>query len=304
MPSYVTHDDFAARVRKAAPPAIARSCEAAPDAYSWGSQGPDPFFFDLCGGTARLGGQMHRGRIAEAFEALAARAGRSEAAAAYVFGFCTHYALDRTAHPYVGHQLRRLMARYGIGEAAAHKLCETDLDAAVLLAQGKDPAKEPAYRLLNAGTPARAAVCDMLAAAGNAAGGRVTAKDAERSMRAMHEVYRLLHQPGALGAALRCGEKLARQPGALSAMIRRSELLPDDSLNEARRVWLDGQGRPRREDFWTLLETEALPFALKLQRAACAAIRKGQPFPPELFDRDYSGNPLPGLTEACGADCK
>lgn len=293
MPSYVTHHHFAGLVRKAAPPAIARICAAAPGAYDWGSQGPDPFFFAVGSDRiARLGGQMHRTGIAASFEAMAEKAGDSVPALAYLFGFCTHYALDCTAHPYIEGQTRRLMAQYGVGSSAAHKLCEADLDTAVLLEQGRDPVRYPAYRLLDAGTPARPAVCEMLAAAGNAAGGSVTADDAGRSLRAICEVYRLLHEGRVLGGALRFGERLARQPGALSAMLRQPELLPDDSLNLSHRVWLDWEGRAHTDDFRTLMETDALALAVKLQKAACAASRRGRPFPPGLFTRDYSGRLL------------
>ncbi len=293
MPSYVMHHHFAKLVQDAAPRAVAQVCEAAPDAYFWGSQGPDPFFFAVCNGdTAKLGGKMHRGSIGEAFNAIAAQASGSAAGTAYLFGFCTHYALDRTAHPYIEDQTRRLMAHYGIGSSAAHKLCETDLDASVLLERGEDPATYPAYRILDSETPSRAVIGSLLAAAGNAAGGEVSAQDASRALRAMYEVYRLLHERRALGGALRIGERLARQPGVLSAMIRRSELLPDDSLNRARRAWLDWEGRTHTEDFRSLMEADALAFALKLQRAACAAARRGCAFPPELFDRDYSGRQL------------
>lgn len=290
MPSYVMHHYFAELVREAAPSVIAGVCKAEPDAYFWGCQGPDPFFYRADRiRIARLGGAMHRGGIAEAFIALAGRAGDSPAAQAYLFGFCTHYALDRTVHPYIEDQGRRLMTHYGIGSSAAHKLCETDLDTAVLLKQGKDPVSEPAYRLLDVQTETCTAAAEMLAAAGNAAGGRVTAREALGALRAMRRVYRLLQERRWVERPLRCGERLLRAPGELSVMIRRAQLLPEDSLNRAHRVWTDWEGRPHTEDFQFLTETKALLFALDLQQAACAVCRRGRAFPRELFLRDYSG---------------
>lgn len=133
MPSFVMHHYFAARVCELAPPELARICTAAPAAYSWGSQGPDPFFFiPLSGASAQLGGRMHRGHIAEVFRAMAQAAHGSAVALAYLLGFCTHYALDRTVHPYIETQTQRLMKEYQLSNSAAHKLCEADLDAEVL----------------------------------------------------------------------------------------------------------------------------------------------------------------------------
>ena len=195
MPSFVMHHYFAARVCELAPPELARICTAAPAAYSWGSQGPDPFFFiPLSGASAQLGGRMHRGHIAEVFRAMAQAAHGSAVALAYLLGFCTHYALDRTVHPYIETQTQRLMKEYQLSNSAAHKLCEADLDAEVLRWRGvTDPAKEPAYKLLNASSPEVPEAARMLAAAGNAVGGQVTAAKAAQAMHLIHLAYAVFH---------------------------------------------------------------------------------------------------------------
>ena len=294
MPSFVTHHYFAVRVRRAAPPAIACLCENAPAAYAWGSQGPDPFFF-YPSTLSRLGGRMHRSGIAETFRAMADAAGESPAALAYLLGFCTHYARDRTVHPYIEDQTRRLSVNYRLSGSAAHKLCETDLDSAVLLRLGKAvPASEPAYRLLDTEAPECREAARLLSAAGNAAGGAVTAGQAKDALRCMYQVYRFLHRSRAGRRLLPMGEAALHQPGALSSMFRRNTLLPEDSPNRAHRIWLDWEGRPHTEDFRTLMERDALPFALVLQRAACAACRRGNPFPEGMFSMDYSGRRFGG----------
>lgn len=290
MPSFVTHWYFAAQVREAAPPAIARLCTSASDAFFWGSQGPDPFFFDLSHPEiAGLGGKMHRSAIYPAFSALAAETGRSPSALAYLFGFCTHYALDRTTHPYIESQSRRLMAHYGVDESAAHKLCEADLDTAVLLECGKDPETCAAYRFLDTETPFRGEIARMLAAAGRAAGGSVTTGDALRAMHGMRTVYRLLHEGRGIAEILSFGERLAHHPGAVSSMFRQGKLLAEDSLNTARRVWLGRDGKPRTDSFCMLMGRDALTFAVQLLLPICAAARRGTPLPPEMFTLDYSG---------------
>ncbi len=293
MPSYITHYSFADQVRRQAPPAAVRACETVPAAYFWGSQGPDPFFFALGNGhIMQLGGRMHRTAVLDVFQAMAEAVGDSAAAFAYLLGYCTHYALDRAVHPYIEDQAHRLSVRYRLSESAAHKFCEADLDAAVLLADGRPaPAAVPAFRLLDL------SCCDaaarMLAVGGNAAGGTVTAGQAERAMRTMRKVYGMLHYSRRAEKILRVGESLFGQLGMLSAMIRPNRLLPEDSLNRAHRVWLDWEGRSCREDFYTLVERDALPDALVLQRAVCAACRLGRPLPGQLFRLDYGGKKLP-----------
>ncbi|MDE7035276.1 MAG: hypothetical protein K2O74_03395, partial [Eubacteriales bacterium] len=79
---------------------------------------------------------------------------------------------------------------------------------------------------------------------------------------------------------------------AVSSMIRRGSLLPEDSLNTARRVWLSRSGRPRTDSFEMLMEGDALALAGQLQRAACAAVRRGKTLPEDLFPLDYSGREL------------
>lgn len=294
MPSFVMHHYFAARVCETAPPELARVCTAAPAAYSWGSQGPDPFFFlPLRGKSARLGSRMHRGNIAEAFQAMAQEAHGSAAALAYLLGFCTHYALDRTVHPYIEAQTRQLMEHYQLSGSAAHKLCETDLDAALLRWRGSvDPAAEPAYKLLDTASAEVPEAARMLAAAGNAAGGRISAAKAEQSMHFMRAAYTLFHYGRNGRNGLARAEDALHCTGAVSPLLRQSQPLPEDTPNRSRRVWEDWEGRTHTETFRTLAEETALPFARTLQLAACAACRRGQPFPERLFLLDYSGRQL------------
>lgn len=288
MPSFIAHHAFAAEAAHAAPTAAARLCAAFPTAYSWGSQGPDPFFFSP---WARVGSALHHGAGTVAvFQSMADAAGGSPAALAYLLGFCTHYAFDCTVHPYIEDQTRLLMARRSLSSAAAHKLCETDLDAGILRAHGyASPSTVPAYRLLDVSAPECREAARLLAAAGG-----VTPRQARAAMRSMRCIYRLLHGGGAVRTVLPLIEDALGQRQAVSSMLRADAPLPEDTPNRARRVWRDWDGEPHTEDFRTLAERHALPLALKLQRAACAAVRKGVPFPDGLFPLNYSGQRVNG----------
>ena len=294
MPSFVMHHYFAARVCELAPPELARICTAAPAAYSWGSQGPDPFFFiPLSGASAQLGGRMHRGHIAKVFRAMAQAAHGSAVALAYLLGFCTHYALDRTVHPYIETQTQRLMKEYQLSNSAAHKLCEADLDAEVLRWRGvTDPAKEPAYKLLNASSPEVPEAARMLAAAGNAVGGQVTAAKAAQAMHLIHLAYAVFHYGRGSQKGIVLAERALHCPGAVSTLFRQSQPLPGDTPNRSHNTWKDWEGAAHTETLRALAEETALPFARTLQLAACAACRRGQPFPEHLFRLDYSGRQL------------
>jgi len=294
MPSFVMHHYFAARVCELAPPELARICTAAPVAYSWGSQGPDPFFFiPLSGASAQLGGRMHRGHIAEVFRAMVQAAHGSAVALAYLLGFCTHYALDRTVHPYIETQTQRLMKEYQLSNSAAHKLCEADLDAEVLRWRGvTDPAKEPAYKLLNASSPEVPEAARMLAAAGNAAGGQVTAAKAAQAMHLIHLAYAVFHYGRGSQKGVALAERALHCPGAVSTLFRQSQPLPGDTPNRSHNTWKDWEGAAHTETLRTLAEETALPFARTLQLSACAACRRGKPLPEHLFRLDYSGRQL------------
>lgn len=290
MPSFVTHCVFARLVLREAPPAAAQLCKALPAAYAWGSQGPDPFFFSPFAGT---GSRLHQGRnSAEVFSAMAAAA-EKPAAASFLLGFCTHYALDCVVHPYIEDCTRRLMEMEGLSNAAAHKRCESDLDAAVLRSLNYErPSAVPAYLFLGIhGTEWRASA-HLLAVAGKAAGSQVSDRAAQGSMCLMRRFYELLHK-NQMETLLRLAEAAAGQPEMLSSMCRPDAPRTVDILNRGRRVWTDWDGAPHTEDVRTLIRERAIPLALRLQACACAARRGGALFPAALFRLDYSGRQLP-----------
>ena len=112
-----------------------------------GAQGPDVFFFHRAfpwqpgkrGFQAGL--DMHHGspqRLLQAFADSARHAQNAAYAKGYLQGFLCHYALDRTAHPFVLYwqqQLRRQQPGYAKTDSQYHFRIESALDTLILQRQ-------------------------------------------------------------------------------------------------------------------------------------------------------------------------
>ena len=130
MPSYVTHHIFAQTVQRVTGDSVAHIAASYPAGYRWGAQGPEPlsqYHTPFPSQTHRLAQRMRTEPPAPLFEALceAAVQEHNTAALAYVFGFCTNYALDRVTHAFIAAQAERL-ALYvpGYSAEARRKLAE------------------------------------------------------------------------------------------------------------------------------------------------------------------------------------
>ena len=120
MPAIITHHIFGEDVLRTLPAGMVKGEEEVL-AFLLGNQGPDPLFarFSTAPSVAvrcrRLGHAMHNGRVVEA--AFAMRDGVSHlpvaderVGRAFALGALGHYALDRTAHPFVFAQQEALAA--------------------------------------------------------------------------------------------------------------------------------------------------------------------------------------------------
>lgn len=144
MPALITHYQFAlrvfARLKQRGTPVADRN------AGLLGAQGPDLFFFHRIlpwePGTsyARQGVKMHKLSPAAIFEGFRevinlASGPERERILGYVEGFFCHYALDRTAHPFVLYwqqRLREEQPSYGTSDHTYHFRIESALDTLVL----------------------------------------------------------------------------------------------------------------------------------------------------------------------------
>lgn len=109
MPSYATCHIFAATVQRVTSDAVAHIIDSAPSAYRWGAQGAAPlrmYHAPFPSSLHRVADELRTKPPAQLFEALcqAAVDARNTAALAYVFGFCTNYALSRVTSRFLDEQ--------------------------------------------------------------------------------------------------------------------------------------------------------------------------------------------------------
>ena len=145
MPAIITHHIFGEDVLRTLPAGMVEGEEEVL-AFLLGNQGPDPLFarFSTVPSVAvrcrRLGHAMHDGRVVEA--AFAMRDGVSHlpvaderVGRAFALGALGHYALDRTAHPFVFAQQEALAAAEASLAGASselHAVIESDVDSWIL----------------------------------------------------------------------------------------------------------------------------------------------------------------------------
>lgn len=302
MPSLVAHHHFAVMVEQAAETDLAYADAQSPLAYRWGAQGPDILFYHNApfgSRTALLGRQMHQHHIAESFTAMIQTAAklRNVSALSYILGFCTHYCLDRHIHPYIADMIRTKLFDYcDYDEDGCHRLCEADLDAAVITHYiSADQAGFEAFRLLDPMPQAARLIGKLLTAVGHEVYGIQTSPArVESAMRTMRTVHTLLHAGSETAKAqIASLERLFGKPGLLTSMMRPKEPLPIDCENLQHNVWHKASVPhvDRTESFFDLMEG-AIPAALVLQRAVYNCYYKGTPLSPLFFPADYNGIPL------------
>lgn len=295
MPYYVTHHIFAATVQRVTGDAAAHTAALYPAAYRWGAQGPDPLFYyhaPFSGAVGKLAHRMHDEPPDRLFEALCATALQQHdtAALAYLFGFCTHYALDRVAAPLIEAQADRL-ALYmpGYSAAARHGLVWSDLDS-IMIAEyiSCDPAGFEAYRLLDP----NAAECTVLArvlagACKNVYGAHLSPAAVYRALHDMRRVLHLAHTGSHARGHVLTLERMFGKAGLASSLIRPNEPLPADCANLEHRAW-QSNGVERTDSFPDLFDA-AVPLAVSLQRAVLDRYYQQKPLDPRFFPTDFNG---------------
>ena len=141
MPAFVAHSLFGADVLDALPPQIKRLVQQYSAAYEWGLQGPDILFYhiprpsDGGGRLNRLGIRLHREKTDELWNLLIRylRTIQNQAdfnqSLAYVLGFCCHYALDSSAHPYIFYLQHQVEQELPLKKhRGLHNRLESDID--------------------------------------------------------------------------------------------------------------------------------------------------------------------------------
>lgn len=295
MPSFTTHHIFAATVQRVTGDSAARIAAAYPAGYRWGAQGPEPLLLYHLPFPSQLHRLAHRMRTeppAELFEALCAAAAqeRNTAALAYVFGFCTNYALDRVTHAFIQAQADRLaLFMPGYSAEARRKLAESDIDG-ILIADyiAAEPAKFEAFRLLDPNAPECTVLARVVArAAKQAYGTRVAPASVYRSLHDMRRILHLAHNGSHVRARLERLERITGKSGLASSLIRPAEPLAADCANQAHRPWLS-DGVERTDSFTDLFDA-AVPLAVSLQRAVLERYYQQKPLDPRFFPTNFAG---------------
>ncbi len=213
------------------------------------------------------------------------------AALAYVFGFCTNYALSRVTSRFIDEQADRL-ATYmpGLSAAARRQLAASDIDG-IMIEDYIDTASADyaAYRLLDADAPECTAAARVLAQAVHATlGTHVSPAAVYRGMHDMRHILRLAHGGAPVRSRLQKLEHLLGRSGMASSFIRPAEPLAADCANREHRPWQSTNGE-RTESFGDLFDA-AVPLAVSLQRAVLDRYFQDKPLDPRFFPSDFNGN--------------
>ena len=302
MPALVSHHRFAASALAQAQPYLANAAAAAPMAFRWGAQGPDILYYyqplyenHIC----RTGHRIHNERAARMFSALTADCARQNTpeATAYLLGFCCHYILDRSAHPFVTYMANyRLDPLYPwMSHTALHNLCEAELDRALIeRIHPGGSADFRAYVLLSCDAKCLNAIAPLLShAVWNVYGTRVTPKTVKSCMRSMLRMQRMLHdKSGRRTAAVSWLETRLGSPGAVSSLMRPTHPLDADCLNLDHRAWIDAATPHMRcyTDYFQIFD-RSQRFAAQLMDVCYDAVQTGAPLPEELVQLSFMGLP-------------
>ncbi len=141
MPAFTTHYLFGVKAyHHLKPGPLRHSISRYHGVYSFGEQGPDPFFFSPLSYLRKAGNPadyMHEDNLGSLILAMADRVAalpegkKKQCLLAYTAGFIGHYELDSAMHPYVYGRtdpaLNRKSEQYG-----EHFFLENDLDVALL----------------------------------------------------------------------------------------------------------------------------------------------------------------------------
>lgn len=138
MPDFTTHHIFGQQVLTALSPAQKGAIEANFGAYCWGLQGPDLLYFHrhiLAGSSLpQYGRTMHQLKTGALFEEFGRilvdrrQCQDYDIMRAYFFGFCCHYCLDSSVHPYVFSRQRDMEAGREMTDNRVHWELEAGID--------------------------------------------------------------------------------------------------------------------------------------------------------------------------------
>ncbi len=298
MPAFSTHSIFASIVRRVTDDTAAHTIELYPSGYTWGAMGPDPLYYyhvPFKGASSALARRMHEEPSMPLFEALcnSANEKHSNAALAYVLGFCTHYALDRVSNDFLDAQADKLsvfMPKWS--EDTRRRMVESDIDGSMIAEYiSPDPGNYMAYRVLDP----NAAECIVLA--------KTISETAKSVYRVRFSPAAVYHALGNMRRAMHLAhnsvpskDKLERienffgREGSASSMLRPEKPLPAGCANKEHLPWYS-KGEARTESFFDLFDA-AVPLAVSLQKAVIENFYQRKPLDQRFFPTNFKGEPI------------
>ncbi len=283
------------------------------DAFLLGAQGPDLFFFHRILPWERgisyvhEGVRMHKMSPARLFAGFRDRMLEAEGKEraimrGYVQGFFCHYALDRTAHPFVGYWqqvLRQERPAYGKADHTYHFCIESALDTWILRREtGRLPRDFPLLKVLPGDDPAVDRAIGQLYAPLFSRWFGVEARP-EHLAKAPQDMRQILwlitDRAGWRRQALRPVEWVSRRGHFASCLLRPQTVEDWDYANEAHRPWhnLDDPSLVSTDGFWELMET-ATAEAAEMIAGFDQALAHRRSLLEITGDRGFASN-LPGV---------
>jgi len=228
------------------------TCDPLPRLYLWGAQGPDVWFYHgllhPVHSLRKVGNLLHARNVEATLSHMAEAAAGDRLRLTYFAGFLTHYALDKTAHPYV-HSF--------CGSHAWHTRFEADCDAALLALLGTDCGETPpALTMPPLTAKEQSAFCAMQGAAAKGSGVTGCEKPLRLLARKIPAVLRM--QRDKKGRKLRFLQGVERLFFGQKPVVSRFVFplaVEKDVLNLRREPWpVPWSGEERTEDFLCLMD--------------------------------------------------
>lgn len=315
MPALITHHLFGESSAALLPENVITGEEELL-AFLLGNQGPDPFFFHVFGAPTatsashQLAHRMHDEHMTAAFTALRDGVGHlpvhdAGIGRAFALGMLSHYALDRSAHPFIyAQQYAIIAANSELDDAGSevHAVIEADLDSWMLWTRRRATVHDcpPAGELARTDRICRVAGALTSQVAWAAFGIDLSATEYAAVVDDMELCYRAIEPSGSLkNRALGTLERIARPHSQLTSLSHRVTTSDDCWVaNLSHLPWENPfAGGTSQDSFQTRFDAALDGWPALAQ----AFTHGGEELRRAINGLNYSGRPL-GTAEECPED--
>ena len=313
MPALITHHLFGEESVERLPAGIVTTDEER-IAFLIANQGPDPFFFRArtphLRSCMKLAQRMHAAHISRQFAALRDGVSRlperdATLGRAFALGLLAHYALDRTAHPFVYAQQWGIQAadpELANASSEVHAVIESDLDVFMLQLKRNGATVAdypPCEEIVTSDRINRVAGTLMSYVAYAAFDITLGGQEYGGSVADMQLAYKLIEPAGtARSEGISMIESVVRPHSLLGALAHRVTIqVPAGAANLAHHPWENPfTNEPSTEDF-----DQVFSRALDAYERMAQLFVSGSGMPNITGRVNYSGRPL-SATEECSEE--